>query len=105
MTIGVLKEPQPESRVSLLPEHIVALKKQGVNVLTEAGAGKKHLRRMKNMQKREHRSPPEMMYCKKLISYFLYSHYLKAILHMCKAKVLFGFYQPLYNYEYIHESK
>ena len=39
MIIGVLKEPVPETRVSLLPEHVSALKKQNVDVLVETGAG------------------------------------------------------------------
>jgi NAD(P) transhydrogenase subunit alpha len=39
MIIGVLKEPSPETRVSLLPEHIVILKKWKVAVLIESGAG------------------------------------------------------------------
>ncbi len=39
MTIGVLKEPAPETRVSLLPEHIAALKKWNVDVMVETNAG------------------------------------------------------------------
>lgn len=39
MIIGVLKEPSPETRVSLLPEHIVVLKKWNVEVLVETDAG------------------------------------------------------------------
>jgi len=38
MTIGILKEPSPETRVSLLPEHIVILKKWNVNVVVESNA-------------------------------------------------------------------
>ena len=39
MIIGVLKEPSPETRVSLLPEHVVILKKWNVEVLVESYAG------------------------------------------------------------------
>ncbi len=39
MIIGVLKEPFPETRVSLLPEHIALLKKLNVEVCVEEGAG------------------------------------------------------------------
>ncbi|MGC4103197.1 Re/Si-specific NAD(P)(+) transhydrogenase subunit alpha [Ferruginibacter sp.] len=39
MTIGVLREPTPETRVSLLPEHLATLKKWNVNVCIESGAG------------------------------------------------------------------
>ena len=41
MTIGVLKEPLAETRVSLLPEHIGILKKLNVDVLVENNAGEK----------------------------------------------------------------
>lgn len=39
MIIGVLKEPSPETRVSLLPEHIATLKKWNVDVVVESNAG------------------------------------------------------------------
>ncbi len=39
MTIGVLKEPPPETRVSLLPEHIKILKKWNLDVCVENNAG------------------------------------------------------------------
>lgn len=39
MIIGVLKEPSPETRVSLLPEHISTLKKWNVEVWIENNAG------------------------------------------------------------------
>jgi NAD(P) transhydrogenase subunit alpha len=39
MIIGVLKEPSPETRVSLLPEHISILKKWNVDTCVENGAG------------------------------------------------------------------
>ena len=39
MTIGVLKEQFPETRISLLPEHVVILKKWNVNVCIENNAG------------------------------------------------------------------
>ena len=39
MTIGVLKEPQEESRVSLLPEAVAALIKKGHSVMVESNAG------------------------------------------------------------------
>lgn len=39
MIIGVLKEPFPETRVSLLPEHVILLKKWNVQVVIEDSAG------------------------------------------------------------------
>jgi H+-translocating NAD(P) transhydrogenase subunit alpha len=41
MTIGVLKEPSEETRVSLLPEAVSTLTKKGITVLVEQGAGEK----------------------------------------------------------------
>ena len=39
MTIGVLKEPPQETRVSLLPEHVKLLKKWNLDVWVESNAG------------------------------------------------------------------
>jgi NAD(P) transhydrogenase subunit alpha len=39
MTIGVLKENFPETRVSILPEHLATLKKWQVDVMIETNAG------------------------------------------------------------------
>ncbi len=39
MTVGVLKETEPETRVSLLPEHLAILKKYKVNGIVESNAG------------------------------------------------------------------
>ena len=39
MTLGVLKEAHPETRVSLVPEIAAALQKAGVTVRVESGAG------------------------------------------------------------------
>ncbi|HQX98067.1 MAG TPA: NAD(P)(+) transhydrogenase (Re/Si-specific) subunit alpha, partial [Chitinophagaceae bacterium] len=39
MTIGVLKEPSHETRVSLLPEAVATLTKKGIEVWIEDGAG------------------------------------------------------------------
>jgi NAD/NADP transhydrogenase alpha subunit len=39
MVIGVLKELTPETRISLLPEHVAILKKWNVEIMVESGAG------------------------------------------------------------------
>jgi len=41
MTLGLLKEPHPETRVSLLAEAVATLTKKGITVLVESGAGEK----------------------------------------------------------------
>jgi NAD(P) transhydrogenase subunit alpha len=103
MTIGVLKEPQPESRVSLLPEHIVALKKQGVNVLTEAGAGEKAFAADEKYIEAGASIASRNDVLQKADLILSIQPLSEGDIAMCKAKVLFGFYQPLYNYEHIHE--
>jgi H+-translocating NAD(P) transhydrogenase subunit alpha len=39
MTIGILKEPTFENRVSLLPDAVAAITKKGIEVIAEQGAG------------------------------------------------------------------
>ena len=41
MTIGLLKEPSYETRVSLLAEAVTTLTKKGISVLVERSAGEK----------------------------------------------------------------
>jgi NAD(P) transhydrogenase subunit alpha len=41
MTIGVLKETETENRVAILPAEVVAMKKMGIDVLVETGAGER----------------------------------------------------------------
>ncbi len=41
MIIGLLKEPAFETRTSLLPEHVILLKKMNVELIIESGAGEK----------------------------------------------------------------
>src|SRR5665647_261112 len=41
MIIGILKETGTENRVAILPGEVVALKKMGINVLVETGAGER----------------------------------------------------------------
>jgi H+-translocating NAD(P) transhydrogenase subunit alpha len=97
MTIGVLKEPINEKRVSLLPEHIVALKKQQVNVIIEKGAGEtayasdtQYETAGANVVLRN-----EVLQTADII---LSIHALTDNdITNCKAKILFGFYQPLFN--------
>ncbi len=101
MIIGVLKEPKGEKRVSMLPEHIVALKKQNVNVMIEKGAG-------------ENAYATDAQYEMAGASVGLRNEVLQAadiLLSInsladsdivdCKGKILFGFFQPLFNAAYI----
>src|SRR5688500_11562138 len=51
MTIGLLKEPSPETRVSLLPEAVATLTKKNITVLVERGAGENAFSRNADYEK------------------------------------------------------
>lgn len=97
MIIGLLREPIPETRVSLLPEHITVLKKWNVEVLVEHLAGEKAF--AKNEKYTESGasilSREEILQKADLV---LSIHSLSpADINQCKAKILFGLYQPLFH--------
>ena len=97
MTIGVLKEPNSEKRVSLLPEHIVALKKQQVNVMIEKGAGENAF-----ATDAQYETAGATVALKHEVlqtaDIILSIHALtNEDIANCKGKILFGFYQPLFN--------
>ena len=56
MTIGILKEPSHETRVSLLAEALPLSPKKDITVLVEKMPVKKHFAAMKIMKKPGHRS-------------------------------------------------
>ncbi len=97
MIIGVLKEPLPETRVSLLPEHITALAKQQVSVCVETNAGlsayatdEKYTAAGATVATRnEVLQKADIILSIELLN--------AADIEHCQAKVLFGFYQPLFN--------
>ena len=97
MTIGVLKEPAFETRVSLLPEHIKLLVKQQVNVKIENGAGEKAF-----AADDKYEAEGGMLDSRSNIlqnaDVILSIHPLsEEDIASCKGKVLLGFYQPLFN--------
>ena len=97
MTIGVLKEPNAETRVSLLPEHVVLLKKLQVSILIENAAGIKAF--AADMQ---YETAGASIASRKEVlqnSTIILSINALSIedLADCKGKILFGFYQPLFN--------
>ena len=103
MIIGVLKEPEFETRVSLLPEHIATLLKWNTSVLVETNAGvtafvndEKYVESGAAIDSREN-----ILQKADLI---LSINALSAEdISQCNAKVLFGFYQPLFNAALIKE--
>ena len=99
MTIGVLKEPAGENRVSLLPEQAEALLKKNIKVLIECGAGLNAF-------------APDDSYKEKgaevltrqnvlaqsdiLLSFQMLTS--EDIIHLKSGTILLGVFQPLFNY-------
>lgn len=108
MTIGVLKEPLPETRVSLLPEHIAILKKINAEVLIEKIAGVKAFA----SDEKYVEAGAAVLSREEVItkSEIILSIHLPSEdeIPLLQSKIILGFYQPLYNKEFIQnffESK
>ena len=97
MIIGVLKEPSPETRVSLLPEHIATLKKWNVDVVVENNAGvnafasdEKYIEAGAKVTGRE-----EVLQSADII--LSINIFPEAQIFGLKSKILLGNYQALFN--------
>lgn len=95
MTIGVLKEPLAESRVSLLPESVAALVKKGHTVLVEHEAGAKAFASDDDYQK----AGAVMGTAEEIATTaeVLLSIHHPTSIPVRPASVFIGVYQPLYN--------
>lgn len=97
MIIGVLKEPLPETRVSILPEHVAILKKINADVLIENHAGEeayapdeKYIESGATVAARD-----EILQQSDIIlSFHLPS---ETETHLLQSKIILGYYQPLYH--------
>ena len=103
MIIGLLKEPTPETRVSLLPEHVAVLKKWDASLLVEQGAGEnafatneKYAEAGATVTTRE-----DILHKADLV--LSINPLATTDINNCKAKILFGLFQPLYNASMIKE--
>ncbi|MEJ7627203.1 MAG: Re/Si-specific NAD(P)(+) transhydrogenase subunit alpha [Ferruginibacter sp.] len=96
MIIGLLKEPASETRVSLLPEHIVLLKKWNVSVLVEMGAGEKAFANdEKYTEAGAAITSRNEVLTKSALILSINDPSEEDIIHL-KGKVLLGLFQPLY---------
>lgn len=97
MTIGVLKEPSSETRVSLLAEAVSALTKKGITVWVETGAGDKAFCKDADYEKAgaQVKNRGEVLSS----SQILLSIHAPASseIDQLNSDVLIGVYQPLYN--------
>ncbi len=97
MIIAVLKEPAFEQRVSLLPEHIATLLKWGTQVMIESGAGEKAAANDEKYEEAGATIHPREEILQKATIVLSIEPLSDVDISNCKAKVLFGFFQPLYN--------
>ena len=103
MMIGVLKEPLPETRVSLLPEHISLLKKINTEVLIEKNAGEKAFA----LDEKYTEAGATVLSREEVIrrSEIILSIHLPSEneINVLQSKIILGFYQPLYNKESVQK--
>ncbi len=97
MTIGVLKEPQPETRVSLLPEHIALLKKWNVDVIIESNAGINAFATNEKYAEAgaETLARPDVLQKSTIL---LSINIPSDAADKLQSKIMLGTYQPLYNF-------
>ncbi|MEO8109488.1 MAG: Re/Si-specific NAD(P)(+) transhydrogenase subunit alpha [Ginsengibacter sp.] len=101
MTIGVLKESLPETRVSLLPEHLAILKKLNVNVIVESMAGENAFAKDEKYIEAGAKvaSRSEVLQSSDIILSINPIEIDTSI----QSKILLGNYQPLYNSGFIKD--
>ncbi|TMI92794.1 MAG: Re/Si-specific NAD(P)(+) transhydrogenase subunit alpha [Bacteroidetes bacterium] len=103
MTIGLLKEPPHETRVSLLPESVATLVKKNLEVLVEPGAGEKSFASDHDYEKAGAKLLPrgEIINLSQLIL-TIHKPSLDDVALM-RSKVAVGVYLPLYHIPRMHE--
>lgn len=101
MIIGILKEPFPETRVSLLPEHLSILQKMSVQTIVETLAGEKAFA----ADEKYREAGAEIGTRAEVISKadIILSMHLPSQdeWDLLSSKVLLGYFQPLYQKEVI----
>lgn len=100
MIVGILKEPQQETRVSLLPEAVAQLTKKGISVLVETAAGFKASASDEDYEKAGAKimNVQEVMTSSDVI---LAIH--QPTQDIPSSKILIGVYQPLYHQTMMQE--
>ena len=96
MTIGLLKEPAHDTRVSLLPEAVATLTKKNISVLVENGAGENAFSRDEDYEK----AGAKITYRSEVLkasNIILSINALDSLDMMREASIALGIYQPLYN--------
>ena len=99
MTIGVLKEPAHETRVSLLPEAAAALIKKNISVVVEAEAGARAFASDEDYTKAgaQVKSRDEVISASDILLSIHSPENIKSLSAGHAGKILIGVYQPLTN--------
>jgi len=97
MTIGVLKEPSFESRVSLLPEAVSTLTKKGITVLVEQGAGDRSFSNDEDYTKAGATVSQRQNILSTADLVLSIQAPEKSEIANLKSKIALGVYQPLFN--------
>ena len=100
MTIGILKEPEFENRVSLLPEAVSQLVKKGMKVLVETGAGLKA-----SVSDKEYEAGGAVLVSSQEVvtqAYVILCIHPPAM-EIPASKVLIGIFQPLNNPQLVEQ--
>ena len=102
MTIGLLKEPSHETRVSLLAEAVATLTKKGITVIVEKGAGLQAFSSDADYEKAgaQIKSREDVAANANII---LSIHHPEPSLRFKPDVVLIGVYHPLFNYGLMKE--
>lgn len=97
MVIGVLREPKPETRVSLLPEHIPLLKKLNCTVAVEQGAGELSFASDEQYKAAGAEINLRDHILQSAVIILSINDLVPEDYAICRAKVVVGHYAPLFN--------
>ncbi|HYJ63265.1 MAG TPA: NAD(P)(+) transhydrogenase (Re/Si-specific) subunit alpha, partial [Parafilimonas sp.] len=99
MTLGILKEPVPETRVSLLPEAAASLTKQNITIQVEKNAGENAYAFDKSYQtKNINIAERSAVLSSSEILLSINPLSEQDIQQLKSGTILIGVYQPLFNY-------
>src|SRR5664279_2763393 len=102
MIIGVLKESVPETRVSILPEHVKIFQKLNVNVLIETTAGENEFAADEKYEEAGAKISSKQDVLNN--SDILLSMNIPSVdVDSLRSKILLGNYQPLHNYAFMQK--
>ena len=103
MTIGVLKEPSPETRVSILPEHVTILKKWNVDIIVENNAGVMALAQNKKYTEAGAAIGGRDAVMKAADIILSINEPTPQEISLLRSKIILGVYQPLFNDDLIKD--